>query len=1124
MTAHHPDDDDSNSEIDDPSAIILPHIETDAAVIGPHTLGEFLVLLPGIISLLLAGVLFLGGATMLAGIGAAIAVVTGGGGVYVNLTARWHSPPRERARDAVEYLQTRWSLPWGHEETVGAVHGIRDVRPDGVVVCRDGRRAVALRILGTNADQLDALTKSLKASQLGTGVNSDLKNQWVAFLSTSRDASTEAVAERLEDRVLDDDQMSLSLSIDDRRETTTTETGRDGSLTALQQVTLLEESEWLAQEDERWDANDWRDYIEVQVFPHEYDITAAERDAEETRLSEGLRELGNIIDRVSASGFEAFSDDRGAQRTPDDVLDKRIDRVVEAVNSVDGIECVRPTPAEATDLVLEHWTGGGHVTDDDLETLVDPERTPLQDGHTHVERLCSPDGYDVRGPTVRVDDTYARTYWISDWPMVPESMFLRDLHTLEAVDLSVRLIGQPEDKQTLIDTLEVNLAEAKGEELRRDEEMDVSSLTILDDIDAYEQAYHCLEQTNAQPWRLSGYVTVRAETLPALREDCETVKKVLETHPARCVPVGHGTRQKDAFASGAPFAPDVFERSTKTEKSQIALSGAFGRMFPFIRSDIHEPDGIRWGRNTQTGEMLFGDPFQRGSAPHLMTIGKSRSGKTYAVSQAVAEWLLADPDRTLLVCDTQSGFESLTTLLGGDHIVVDSSQGINPFHIRQSAAQYEDANENIYSLKVDEVVEFIAGILRAQDIDPSEYRATIELGVQETYHDHEITPESIPADAEYPTIGDFIETLKNILDAPSDYTYSDHQTEVDIRETRVGELLGKLTSLMDTGKFRHLMDADQPGLSPETRMAYLDLSQFSETSEAEKSIQFHLMLSQVSQLIKQTPGETMFVIDEAHLLFHSEQMLEYLESAAREWARYDAAMWFVSQSPNDFVENADSDDGSDTLREVIREQVSTTQIFYGGKEVRDSTLVAFGLNSSLVRVAQQKLTPGRSNPYSECLLQFDDEEGWFKTRISAPPLLDTLFSYNRKRHGEFVSYVRDQEGDDIAALVEDSHRDSTASTDDTSETDGVSETRATTEAKGQSTTTNGHSPSPTDAEPSDASDATDSQRSTLPIIVDDASTDSDASADDQNPGSAGRNNSTTATDEPTDETEHRPRE
>ena len=175
-------------------------------------------------------------------------------------------------------------------------------------------------------------------------------------------------------------------------------------------------------------------------------------------------------------------------------------------------------------------------------------------------------------------------------------------------------------------------------------------------------------------------------------------------------------------------------------------------------------------------------------------------------------------------------------------------------------------------------------------------------------------------------------------------------------------------------------------------MAYLDCSAFHDTSDAEKSVGLQQAWSEVSQKVKQAPGKTMVVIDEAHVLYQSETMIEWLEDAAREWRRYGGCLWSVSQSPEEFVrQQTDATGNAENKRRVILEQCSTVQVFRVSDRTDPETLSEFGLDVPAISAAKNDLVPGEAGKdYTTCLVQFGDKHGWIECRVETLPMtLDT---------------------------------------------------------------------------------------------------------------------------------------
>lgn len=423
--------------------------------------------------------------------------------------------------------------------------------------------------------------------------------------------------------------------------------------------------------------------------------------------------------------------------------------------------------------------------------------------------------------------------------------------------------------------------------------------------------------------------------------------------------------------------------------------------------------GLRWGRNTVSGEMIRADLFARGTSPHAITIGKSRSGKTYGVSQALIEGYLDGTIDNLFVADTQSGFGGLTQLLGGEHIVVDGQESPNPFAIAPlpEDIRHGPGAEKMDPLetKVDEVTQFIVNTIRATEPNADVPQQILRLAVDLTYERAGITSTDLDSHAkESPTMEDFVDVLADIHESPKEFTHHEFEGEITNRVVETESLLNSMVGYLSAGQYSHLMGGGDWGLlDDDVRMAYVDMAQKRDSSDAEKSAEILLALSQIGQKIKRAEGRTVFLIDEAHVLLHSPAMIDWLQKAAREWARYDAALFFVSQSPEEFVRRREGvGAGEENKRQAILEQCATVQV-YNVPKAKPETLREFGLNDAQIDAAKNHLTPGWAGQgFSNCLINFEDMNNWIELRVEAPPFIDRVLNYTPRDHGEFREYMK----------------------------------------------------------------------------------------------------------------------
>lgn len=997
--AQQPQQDD---EVDsDPTRLILPHVQTDMRWIGDATRDELLVFAPAII-VGLGGAAALFNRNPLAPAVLILALALGGVGAWVNLSTPEWTTPTGRVKEWLQYRRLSLRLPFGPGEDIDKTHGIERLAADGSVVCRDGRRVALLPVSGTNTDRLSDREEEALVGELTTAIDEEIKDIPWSFYSQSRQASSEMLAEHREARARE---------------------GRRTGMSKLEQRILQESADWLREEDKRWEANEWHHYIEVPVRPGE---------TPSVPLSEQLR---SAVPGLSPQRNE----DAEPRKAAAEILTERVETVQDALSEVSGLSVRRASPRELATVGLLYWHSSSHTPSASLlETFSETRSDEL----SPAERAFSPGNFGVSGAVVELEERYARTFWISEWPMEPAAMFLEDIYALDGVDLDVKINAEPMDARAVQDMLDEEVGELGVEEGERAKRSDLKARTIRSKRDAYENMFLALQWTTAQPWSISGYVTVRADTRKELLDVAEDVQGFLESTPADTWPVASGTRQQAAFASAAPFGRDQFADDTENQMRRLCLGGALGGMFPFGVPRIDEPGGIRWGRNTLGGESIVASPFSRGMAPHMFTIGASGSGKTHSTSGEHIEWYLDREDRTLIVCDTQGEFEGLTKALGGKHIVVDGSDGINPLDIRPVPEHVRESTDGGYDglrAKKDEAKQFIAGILNAQGIDPAEYVSLIEDGLKIAYQEAGITQDRSTHSKPSPTMADFIDALSGMSKHPEEYTFTDEGPEVKDKGKTAGKLLNKLGGFHEGGKYAHLMGETETGLGPDTDMAYLDLRQQQEVGDADRSVMLHLMLSQVSQLIKQTQGETIFVVDEAHHLLHSEGMVKWLQQQAREWRRFDAAMHLISQSPEEFVKRMDSvEAGQENHRQAMVEQRAITQVFASPK-TDPETLRMIGLdNDDLIETAKTGLRTGETEDnefadgrvdvmddgrdddeaYTEALVQFSDRRGWLSTHYETAPIIDRILQFDSRIHDSFEAVVNGEEPIDPEAAAD----------------------------------------------------------------------------------------------------------
>lgn len=1088
----------------DGAQLTLPNIDTsffNREFFREFTGRELVMMLPGVV---LMGTGFLIATVVrpllgftLGGVGAVVMFV----GYYYALTAR-RTSPWQKFRLAVRYRLLQRTLPWGVTEVAREqLHDLETIYGNGVAEMEDGRLECAIRLQGRNTYGETQEAKNALVRQLSQALDKEVDFRF-KFYSTSRREDAEQMAAPYQRRSValkSRSQQYLRAVLADVATWFREEDAPDWNAARWEHYVVV-----VVDADEG-DVADFEAERETPLetvvrFINPFSKSAAVGGINARR--EMRRKMRSRIDtitgQVSASveGLEAdrlnadehaclllsyWTDER---HTPDEELqlahkrtrtgpsiwpdplafDTGAGRAGERDSDPVGSQVAKdrllgqhPAPMEPQS--GQHSAGsrqphGQHARSDGGVASAPSgpagrrgsrDRSALGETGRVAGRTTAFDAahVDVGGGYVQIGEQYCKTFWIEEFPVLPESVCFEELFTTPGLNVDVCLHVEPEHKRSVQQEINNDQRYLAGESAMRAGQGDERAAGLQSEKELHDQFANAL-QGASESWRLNGYVTVRvgpekvvdtltdlsideyefesldAAMMQGLIGEAAKVRRILTSGPEHLSPKVPQTAQLAAFKSCGPSSRDVFDELTTDRLPTRALGGAIGALFPPCSASIFEEGGIDWGRSQHNALHVRADPFQRGTAPHLITMGVSRSGKTFGSEKAALRWYADQGDeggeerqRTLICCDTQSGFDGFTKVCDGEHIVVDGSVTINPldmYPVPERLLEAAGGREDPYRTQIDAIIQFFVGILDSLGVqNPHQFTTTLEEALSHTYEQYGIYPgQPHSLHNESPTVEDLIETLQEMGEHPERFAFGTADWETAPKVEKAARLLDHFSGFRNddqkTGRYGHFVgESDVNLMDEDVDMIYLDLKQFQNADDAEKAAMLQLMLTLVANKIRTMPGEKLFMIDEAHFLLHSDAMSQWLEGAAREWARYDAALWFISQHPDEFVSLSDS--GEDSEKDEILAQCSTMQI-YRTPGIPDEVWETLGLNEQMQHKVNESLTPGKAGEgYSECIMNFDDRKGWLPIYVEVSKLEYLMLNYTPRKHGAFDQYL-----------------------------------------------------------------------------------------------------------------------
>lgn len=294
---------------------------------------------------------------------------------------------------------------------------------------------------------------------------------------------------------------------------------------------------------------------------------------------------------------------------------------------------------------------------------------------------ATPNKIKFRSAKYSVDDKFYRTFAINEYPLQVGNAWGSSFFLLDRTKVVMKFKKAPKyESERKIDKAIMDMESKLYRTGKSSAQIELST-----HLDTLRDLLTQLKNNNQQLFDVNTFISCE----DTARKD---VKAVLKQEGFRFSELY--ARQIDGFISSNISMRDNFEELQRGFPT-YTLAG----VFPFVSSELQDDNGIYIGDNMYP---VFVDFFQRDSQrvnSNMMVIGKSGSGKSYAVKMLLANF--AADNTKIFICDPEKEYYKLTESLKGKLIDVGSSlQGIiNPFHVIRALDKSDD--EDDYASKSD---------------------------------------------------------------------------------------------------------------------------------------------------------------------------------------------------------------------------------------------------------------------------------------------------------------------------------------------------------------------------------------------------------------------------------------
>lgn len=308
------------------------------------------------------------------------------------------------------------------------------------------------------------------------------------------------------------------------------------------------------------------------------------------------------------------------------------------------------------------------------------ERNPLKKDSLTIEDYLSPKEIAFYDRSFcEVNGKYVSYHYISDYRHYVTAGWLNPLLG-SSYDVDVDIFFVREDRVTAkkIVRKSVDMQEIVLENLSANTSVvQESRQNMQDALLLREKMYN----ESADMYYLSILVTISAETLDVLDDKIREVYNLMESKDMPLLPLD--LRQEEGFRSTLPFVrldKDILRISARN-----ILCGELASVFPFNEPSIFDEGGIFIGKN-KMGRFCAINNFDTAKydKPHMMIIGSTGSGKTYASQLLLGRSRMAGAKCFSIAPIKGEEYRRFCENIGGQFIkfTTDGDNHVNIFDIR----------------------------------------------------------------------------------------------------------------------------------------------------------------------------------------------------------------------------------------------------------------------------------------------------------------------------------------------------------------------------------------------------------------------------------------------------------
>lgn len=368
----------------------------------------------------------------------------------------------------------------------------------------------------------------------------------------------------------------------------------------------------------------------------------------------------------------------------------------------------------------------------------------------------------------------------------------------------------------------------------------------------------------------------------------------------------------------------------------IPLHDTLKKQFPFYFESIIDEQGFYIGDSYTNGLVML-DTFkktdERTSFDKLI-VGLKGSGKSVLLKADIQD-ILAMGNKVMIL-DVEGEYKPLCEKLGGKEIMLTKSSIINPLEIRKSVVAKvdnetqdisdEEANNINFTSEVSRITIFFTLFIPSiTEYETSELNALL-LDLYASKNIYPTTDISKLTPYDFPIFSDLLALIQKRLYV----TKNVFNPNLSASKIAIYERLESFVKELSSGLYGSMFNGISTVSITDENLIVFNVSALSELIERIQNAQLFQIITMmwnetcdnvtINKSAKSTSDMkfVVSVIDEAHRFINTKnlQCVDFINKMLRRSRKYDAALWFASQSVTDFLPNGNAE-GADTIKNIF---------------------------------------------------------------------------------------------------------------------------------------------------------------------------------------------------------------